>query len=279
MKLGAFLAFALASGLPFAARAAPCVQSSGTDWMVTAFAADPGTETARPADCARVQQNPPDFSWPYVREAAFRLILTFPDGHVETRVTRHNWFNWETTLTAGDYSWAVTQNGKASRARRFSVVAAAVPFVVPDMSVLVRRLVAEPHPRSLPDAATLAAMAGQRSAALVALRDQVRSDPQPPAAGARGDGFRFGSMALASLMAYAYDGTDAYLADAKRGVLDLAAWDPRGPTSSNDTESTFVAWVATLGYDWLAPALDRAERKTLASMLSVRIGDLYGWVT
>ncbi len=279
MKFGAFLAFVLATGLPFAARAAPCVLGSGTDWMVTAFAADPGTETARPADCAQVQENPPDFSWPYVSEAAYTLRLTFPDGHIETRDTRHNWFNWDTALPAGDYRWAVTQNGHTSQARRFSVDAAAVPFVVPDMAALAARLAAEPHPRSLPDAVTLATMAGQRGLPLAALRWQVKTDPQPPAAGAQGDGFRFGSMALASLMAHAYDGTDAYLADAKRRVLSLAAWDPRGPTSSNDIESTFVAWVATLGYDWLAPALDKAERKTLASMLSVRIGDLYGWVT
>jgi hypothetical protein len=261
------------------ARAGPCVPFLGADWMTTVFAADPGTAAARPIDCAQVQQNPPEFGWPYVNGAEYALSLTFPDGHVESRASDRNWFNWGATLPAGDYSWSVTQNGLASRARRFSVDAGAVPFVVPDMAALAGRLSAAPHPRSLPDAATLAQMAGQRTLALAALRWQAGTDPQPPAAGAQGDGFRYGEMALKSLMAYAYDGTGAGLQDARLRVLNLAAWDPRGPTALDDRESTFVAWVAALGYDWLGPALDDAARAALGAMLRARIGDLYGWVS
>ena len=116
------------------AQVAPCLPSSGADWMVTAFAADPGTSAARAADCEQAQQNPPSFSWPYVSGAAYTLSLTFPDGHVETRATDRNWLNWGAALPPGDYRWSVAQSGLASRARRFSLDASAVAFVVPDVS-------------------------------------------------------------------------------------------------------------------------------------------------
>ena len=247
--------------------------------MVTAFAADPGTSAARAADCEQAQQNPPSFSWPYVSGAAYTLSLTFPDGHVETRATDRNWLNWGAALPPGDYRWSVAQSGLASRARRFSLDASAVAFVVPDVSLLAARLAAKPHPRSLPGAAALAEMASQRGRALAALRWQVSAAPRPPGAGAEGDGFRFGDMTLKSLMAYAYDRTDADLRDAKQRLLNLAAWDPRGATAHDDRESSFIAWVVTLGYDWLGPALDESQRDALRKMLSTRIGDLYGWIT
>ncbi len=276
LKLAVAFALAVAAS---AARGASCVPGSGADWMAAAFAADPGTATPAPADCAQVEQNPPEFRWPYVSGAAYTLSVTFPDGHVESPTTEHNWFNWNAALPTGEYSWQVTQNGVASRARRFLVGASAVSFVVPKMDALAGELATEPHPRSLPDAATLAKMAAQRARALAAVRWQVKTDPQAPAEGAQGDGLRYGRMALASLMAYVYDGSDADRKDATRRVLALAAWDPRGPTARDDRESIYVAWVETLGYDWLWPALTNAQRDALASMLRVRIGDLYGWVT
>jgi hypothetical protein len=80
-------------------------------------------------------------------------------------------------------------------------------------------------------------------------------------------------------MAYVYHGTDTYQQDAKRRVLNLASWDPRGPTAIDDQESVYVAWVVALGYDWLGSALNVSEQSQVLSMLSTRIGDLYGWIT
>ena len=159
-----------------------------------------------------------------------------------------------------------------------------MPFVVPDMTTVVNQLLATPHPRGLPDGATLALMASQRAHALEILRGQV--DPyleQPlPASGQPGDGSTaYGSYsirALWSLMAYVYDGTDIYRQDAKRRVLNLASWAADGPTRRDDQESFYIAWVVTLGYDWLEPDLSASERQQVLSMLNTRIGDLYNWI-
>lgn len=275
------LAFALACGSPAVARAQVCVPNSITDWMVTAFAEDPGTAAVRPADCATVQQNPPDFSWPDVTGSSYTLNLTFPDGHVESRTAAQSWLDWNGTLPAGSYRWTVSQNGRLGNPRRFTVGTDAVRFVVPDLATLVRQLSQKPHPRGLPDAVTLAAMARQRAGvALPTLRSQVRRNLNGtlPGTGLQGAGYAYGNKALASLMAYVYDGADTYKRDARARVLNLASWDPRGPTAGSDVESVFVAWVVTLGYDWLGPALDVADRTLIRAMLRTRIGDLYGWV-
>jgi hypothetical protein len=209
--------------------------------------------------------------------------LAFPDGHTEQRSATYNWLNWNGTLPAGDYAWTVTHGNQTSRPRRFTISANASPFVVPDMTSVINRLLAKPHPRALPDSTTLAAMASQRGPALAELRTQVDGNllEQLPPAGERRDGSAthgsYSMKALWSLMAYVYDGTDTYKADAKRRVLNLASWDPRGATALDDQESQYVAGVVTLGYDWLGPALSASERSQVLSMLGTRIGDLYDW--
>src|SRR5258708_37605612 len=160
-----------------------------------------------------------------------------------------------------------------------------MPFVVPDTTRLINHPLAKPHPRGLPDDAVLSTMASQRDSALSALRNKVDSNlsERLPSSGRRGDGSdhhnSYSMKALWSLMAYVYHGTNTYRQDAKRRVLNLASWDPRGPTAIDDQESINVAWVVTLGYDWLGSALTPSDQSPVLSMLSTRIGDLYGSVT
>jgi hypothetical protein len=278
--IGIALTFLVGAGLPAAAAAQVCAPVT-QDLLVVA---DPLAAMVRPRECSTVEQNPPDFSWPHVGGGPYTVNLTFPDGHTESRVAANNWLNWDETLPAGSYVWTVTGAGLTSLPRGFAVSADAVPFVVPDMTTVINHLLATPHPRGLPDGATLALMASQRSHALEILRGQV--DPHLgqtlPASGQPGDGSTaYGSYsirALWSLMAYVYDGTDIYKQDAKRRVLNLASWDPRGPTMLDDQESFYIAWVVTLGYDWLEPALSASERDQVLSMLNTRIGDLYDWI-
>src|SRR6266571_4656151 len=119
---------------------------------------------------------------------------------------------------------------------------------------------------TLPDDTTLLTMAGQRLSALTTLRNQVNFNlpEQLPLSGQQGDGSgnynSYSTKALWSLMAYVYTRTDTYQQDAKRRVLNLASWDPRGPTAIDDQESINVAWVVALGCDWLGPVLTQAEK-------------------
>jgi hypothetical protein len=244
---------------------------------------DPLAAMIRPLEGSTVEQTPPDFSWPYNGEGPYTVNLSFPDGHTEQETATYNWLNWNGSLPAGTYTWTVTRGAETSAPRRFAVGANATPFVVPDMTSVIERLLAKPHPRALPDGATLATMASQRDSALTALRAQVDSNlsEQLPPAGKRGDGSSnrgsYGMKALWSLTAYAYDRTDTYKADAKRRTLNLTSWDPRGATAIDNQESLRIAAVVTLSYDWLGAALSASERSQVLSMLGTRIGDLYDW--
>ena len=264
------------------------VPNQNPDWMADILLNrqsslyDPGAAAVRPGDGQRVQQNPPDFSWPHLSGTArYEVTLTYPDSQTKTLSASRNWINWDEVLPPGNYSWQVQAGTQSSNVRKFTVSADSVPFIVPDVASVINQLLAKPHPRGLPDPITLAQMAGQRAGALVNLRGRVNSNLNEslPPAGAQGEGVQYGNKALWSLMAYVYDRTDTYGEDAKRRVLNLASWDPRGPTALDDQESINFAWVLTLGYDWLGPVLTQAEKDRILPNLSTRIGDLYGWVT
>src|SRR5437660_1622723 len=91
-----YLALFLAAVLPFEAGAQTCVPSATADWMVSS---DPLAAPIRPAECASVEQNPPDFGWPdSSADGAYQVILTYPDGHARTLAAAQNWINWDEVL-------------------------------------------------------------------------------------------------------------------------------------------------------------------------------------
>ena len=81
-----------------APQAQPCAPIN-QDLLVVA---DQGAAVIRPKECSNVQQNPPDFSWPYLGTGPYTVNLTFPDGHVEQGTATYNWLNWNAALPAGN---------------------------------------------------------------------------------------------------------------------------------------------------------------------------------
>ena len=169
-----------------AAKAQPCVPDTTPDWM-TSVPPTVSSAQVRPADCATVEQTPPDFSWPDLsRDARYEVTLTYPDGSSRTLAAPQNWINWDEVLPAGSYAWQVevtsSSGAEVSRPRRFTVSANAVPFLVPDWSVLFERAVAKQRPRALPDVATVQAIITERQADLEVLLSRVAgklADPLP----------------------------------------------------------------------------------------------------
>jgi hypothetical protein len=43
---------------------------------------------------------------------AYTVVLTFPDGHSETRTTSSNWLAWDHAVPPGTYSWRVKVDGR-----------------------------------------------------------------------------------------------------------------------------------------------------------------------
>jgi chitodextrinase len=280
----ALYALLLAAGLPFAAQAQTCVPGATADWMVTG---DQLAAPIRPAECASVEQSPPDFGWPDLSsDGVYQVTLTYPDGRAKTLAATQNWINWDEVLPAGTYSWQVqltdSSGTRISRARQFTVSANATPFLVPDAATLLSRVTAAAHPRGLPDPTTLALMLGDRQSAVSALAIAVNSQlssalPGAPIGSVESQVREECMRTLNSLTAYLYTKQDIYFDDAARRVLNLASWDPRGSTSyANAAQaSRFLAWTVALGYDWLSPRMPNGHKNQVLSMMRIRVGDMY----
>ncbi|MBI3043076.1 MAG: heparinase II/III family protein [Betaproteobacteria bacterium] len=280
----------LAGGSPFPARAQTCVPGTTPDWIASVPLTTSSVQV-RPADCATVEQTPPDFSWPDLSaDAQYQVTLTYPDGHTRSRAVARNWINWDDVLPAGSYTWQVqvTNAGgtQSSRSRRFTVGASAVPFLVPDFTVLFDRAVSKPRPRALPDPATAQTIISQRQAALALLYARVDSklaDPLPaePASTLKAEILALTQeecrRTLEAALAWLATLREEYFVDALRRALNLAAWDPRGSTSyaNVDQASREIAWTLALAYDWLFSRLDANQKSLLLAPTLARASDMY----
>lgn len=281
---------AVAVGPPLPARAQTCIPDATPDWIASVPMLVSSVQ-ARPADCATVQQTPPDISWPDLSsDARYEVTLTYPDGTARTRTAPQNWINWDEALPAGSYTWQVqvTNSGgtQVSHARRFTVAADAVPFVVPDWTVLFDRAVVKPHPRALPDAATAQVMTDQRRAEFDLLLSEVAGQLDDPIVAEPTSTSKTLVTALTNLesgraldaaLAWLLTNKEEYLADALMRALNLASWDPQGSTSYaiDDEVSRRIAWTLTLVYDWLFPRLDAAQKDALLASILARGLDMY----
>src|SRR5258706_2827239 len=253
---------------------------------------DPNAAAIRPADGATVQQTPPDFSWPDIgKQARYTLSLTYPDGRTRSLAAPQNYLNWNEVLPAGAYRWTVTATDgggpRTSEPRKFTVDANAKPLVVPDMAKLSAELKAKPHPRGLPEAATLEKLARQREAAVRELRAEVERrmrEPLPRAPQSESPSNDESNVideikrTQAALIAYVLTKDARAFDEAQRRVRNLASWDPNGSTAYTRPYLNLAARVLTftmvLGYDCLYPRLDAPTRQLLLFSISVRLSQI-----
>jgi hypothetical protein len=83
---------------------------------------------------------------------------------------------------------------------------------------------------------------------------------------------------LQAALAWLAIGDRQALDDAKRRVLNLADWNPRGVTgfASHDQAGRSITWTLALAYDWLYPEWSEAERTRLAAVIGARLRDIMG---
>jgi hypothetical protein len=261
------------------------------DWLLVD---DPLAAAVRPADGATVEQTPPDFSWPDVgKHARYKVELTYPGGKRRSLPAPQNFINWDEVLPPGRYKWTVTasepRGERTSRPREFTVGPDARPFLAPDMKALAAKLKAKPHPRGLPDPAALALMAKQRPEGIKRLRGEVdvrgRKNPPPEAPDSPSpsrDNYRVYDevkRTLNALSAYVMLKDDAYFEDARRRLMNMASWDPDGPTSYNrrglNMSARTMTFALVLGFDWLHPRLKEEEKNRLLKTIKARLSHMH----
>ncbi|MEO8152718.1 MAG: heparinase II/III family protein [Rhizobacter sp.] len=262
-----------------------CVPEVGGDWI------DDGEWVHRrliPRDCTVSLDNPPAFSWAEksgVEQAgssgasSYRVLLGGPPGLNLVAGTDVPRLMWPQPLPPGDYSWRVstqTSGGlELSRARRFRIEAdAAGPCVVPTGAQVLVRARERERPRLLPQremwAALRASWQGPRAAEFLRFQRSVALRlHQPPREGDAYDP----QAAVNEALAWRYTGQSEMLVSAREKLLQIAAWDPLGPTSEtrDDQLNRAVYLALARGLDLLDGELSEAQRLALSSAALARL--------
>lgn len=136
----------------------------------------------------------------------------------------------------------------------------------PGSQALYAKAAAKAHPRSMPEAGEIES-AGLLDRVARRMNGTLLPDTQATEESRR---------AIDALRAYAASRDAGHYAEAVRRVMHLASWDPRGATSyavaAEDART--VAWALALGYDWLSPRLDEAQKDRILAALRIRSTDL-----
>lgn len=261
---------------------------------------------AYPGDGLKAGVNPPGFTWtPNDNAKAYRLEVRRSGGGVvlATDPLKSTVYAHSTPLTPGEYQWQVVYLGEGnqmsavSNTRRFTVTPELAELPMPEVGTLKKQL-ANVRPRIFLTGKREQEIKGAIKAGDVkwwkpfiqAADDATREKEYAEPAGYSGGTFsaaewrriftpgKVGSAHVArTALAYRLTGEEKYLDAARRWLLTLASWNPRGITShgvqqadgskGNDEASMPILDRMALGWDWVGDKLSEEDRqKILASM-------------
>jgi hypothetical protein len=263
----------------------------------------------RPADGERVALNPPALSWVHEQEAAGYTVEWAREASFKSPATARNipWsvYTHSAPLAAGRYWWRYrieTKDGKLSawsRARSFLAEPHATEFPQPTLNEL-RRRIGSAHPRLFVRAAdverlrewgrgegkpaydALLARAGKLLGATPTGEPTVRANPYDAATRAYWWSNRLQTLKAlqeGEVLAFVWLLTheEKFKAAARRRALELAAWDPDGPTNFTlncEAAKPMLHRLARI-YDWAWDALSEPERARMRAVLLRRAMDAW----
>ncbi len=269
----------------------------------------PARTRPRPYDGETLAANPPCFVYPATRQFATYVVQFSQDRKFAARGTSELTGKWmlnapEHPLSPGVWFWrwrpGTLNDGDAwSAVRKFHVPndVPSVPF--PHMAELISRL-GQSHPRVFVTADSLSELRHQALAkfgtswlkqvqqrAESAARKQLLPEPAflPAKSPERIEEYKatfvryrpfFGELtALAE--AYLLSGNELAGTEARRRLMSVMAWDPRGSTSleNNDEVGTDVVRHCPRAYDWIYPLLSADERRVCLRVFRVRMEEMF----
>lgn len=269
----------------------------------------PGDWGYRPAEGARVSSNPPSLTWIHDPAAASYVLQWATRPDFADAVTREPlpWcvYTHSQPLAPGTYFWryrVVSRDGTRSdwsRPRSFVVPSDAVLFPQPSRDELRRRIpVAHPRlflrPEEVPRLREWARGGGARFfQELVRQADLLlegEPTPEPSVRGtSRDDQMRqywwpnrmqtLKACQEAEILAFVYllTGQERYGQAARRWILQLASWDPDGPTNFelNCEAAKPLLHRLLRAYDWAFDALRQEDREKVRRVMLRRARDAW----
>ncbi len=272
-----------------------------------------GSMPFRPADGYLAQQNPPDFTWPYVEGTGvtYDLIVCNDEDLTDVAYRRDgltvNYYNFDTPFEAGKaYWWSVRYhiNGETSTwsdARRLRISLDAVPFTVPSGGEITAR-VPEGHPRIWTTPENLEefrSYAKQGTGLTVfnkikssvtlgySVSEPARKEPDEFANETELQQYKmqvlhtaeqyYNNVLSAALVALIDPSQTQYRDYAVKGLVDISGWDyENGSTCYNyqDQAHRAIAYNCAIAYDWLYEYLTDEQRETVLAMVAGRTDDM-----
>jgi len=257
--------------------------------------------------------NPPNFSWrPQGDATSYDLQVSADEGFGEIVYEAGEIaFNVHTpteTLPPGVYHWRFrSRNGGDesgwSQVRTFSIPSETVEMPLPDKQTIVSRI-PKSHPRLFLRPEDLTGLRGRKDTDLKAhydalveesnvLLNEKLSTQEPPLyteGMERGsdpwrevwwDNRRFTQKVLngAATLAFTWllDGNETYAVEARRILLECAAWDPKGATGYryNDEAGMPYNYYFCRTYTFLHDFLTEEERVTCRRVMKIRGDEMY----
>lgn len=277
------------------------------DW---AQSGDPLVIQPAPRDYQIQAQNPPGFTWARhaTGPAQYEVEILAQGSSTPIRaIVERNWYLPTKALPHGNYTWRVrpATSSDWSAQRPFSITSRSTVFEVPDNATLRARILSKARPRSLPGTVTpfstwstakksdleayssrLANEVKLQITALPLLSDErwplVISSPLTAAMAAQQTDIRqrineASRQLEAAALVYRIKGEKIFLDEALRKGDQLAALNPKGPTSykNQDQATRQIALSLIKAVDILAASLDATRKARWLSTVTVRSNEIY----
>lgn len=272
-----------------------------------------GSMPFRPADGYLAQQNPPDFTWPFVEgtDVTYDLIVCNDEELTDVAYRKDgltvNYYNFDTTFEAGKvYWWSVRyhiggETSTWSDARRLRISLDAVPFTVPPAEEITAR-VPEGHPRIWTTPENLEefrSYAKQGTGLTVfnkikssvtlgySVSEPVRKEEDEFANETELQQYKmqvlhtaeqyYNNVLNAALVALIDPSQTQYRDYAIQGLLDISGWDYENGSTCYDYQDQAhraIAYNCAIAYDWLYEYLTDEQKQTVLSMVTGRTDDM-----
>ncbi|MBE0656107.1 MAG: DUF4962 domain-containing protein [Bryobacteraceae bacterium] len=265
---------------------------------------------AYPPDRSRAGVNPPGFTWtPADGARSYRLELRRPGSQtalLSTPPQSSTVYPHPAALPEGEFEYQVVYldgSGRplgVSKTRQFSIAGGTPKLPMPDVAAMRRQLQGK-RPRMFLNGQRIAeikqAVAAGKVASwkqFIALADAAVAEASyaEPAGYPSADfsvdhwrriytpGKRASAHVARTALAWRLTGDSKYLAAAKRWMLVLASWDPRGVTShdipqpngsiGNDEASMSILERMSFGWDWIGGEFTPQERAKILAVMTER---------
>ena len=283
-----------------------CSFNAHADW---AQSTDPLVVQPNPANGAVQAQNPPGFFWARhaTGPASYDIEITPAGGAAVKATVDRNWYLPTKALALGNYTWRVRPAGASdwSSPRAFAITSKSTVFEVPDSATLRARITAKARPRSLPASFTAysswnTAKKGDLEPYLSRLANEVKlqvgalpdlNDTRWPIAIASPLTASMASQQTdvrnrinessrqleAAALMWRAKGEQQYLTEALKRGDQLAALNPKGPTSyaNQDQATRQIALALVKGVDLLSGGIDATRKAKWLNIVSVRGNEIY----